>query len=238
MFRLFLKEKIQHGRPEKKNNRRSSERYGLEHKHLTMMNEQDIFLIKEMSSTGFSSQVSERAFERLAIGDIYVAKIRYGREIYDLKARVSWKSNHQVGFEMKDADKDTLKFMERLIHPMALAQSMKKVEANFTKEPTDHKTWYHGDQDTDLYVWYDHQQELVGWQLVNQESFVDWNPTAGMRTGFLTVDQTRVLDVGSSALQTNVEAKLNRDTLQFARDLLFSLAIEERDDILETMVDL
>src|SRR5690606_28845794 len=110
-------------------------------KHLTMMNEQDILLIREISAKGFSTQVSHRGFNRFQVGDVYAARMRYLGEIYDLDARVSWKSGKDtVGFELVTAERRTRDFMQRLLHPIALANSLRIVDAEFIKEKNDGKT--------------------------------------------------------------------------------------------------
>jgi hypothetical protein len=242
MLRLFLKEKIgstpsKRSRPKSSQNRRAAERFSLDRKHLTMMNEQDIFVLRDMSSKGFSSQVSSRALERLAMGDVYSARIRHLGEMFDLEARVSWKSGGVVGFELVDADQATLHFMQRLIEPMALAQSLRLVEASFTKEAANRRTWYHGDGDTDLYIWNDANQAMCSWQLVSKDIFIDWNSVRGLQTGVITVESKAANLLNTSELRPLLDERINPQTFQFARDLLFAMAIEEKDEILETLVD-
>ena len=56
-------------------NRRVFARYNIDHKHLTLMNDQDILLVREISSKGFSTEVSPRGFARLVVGDVYDARV-------------------------------------------------------------------------------------------------------------------------------------------------------------------
>ena len=115
MLRIFLRRKVSSGktkeneqptksfRPSKTRNRRLFERYNVSQQHLTILNEQDILVVREISAKGFSSDVSERAFLRFTKGDIYEARIRYMGEIFDLNVKVTWKRNKVVGFEIVNA---------------------------------------------------------------------------------------------------------------------------------------
>lgn len=250
MFRLFIREKLKSSKTDRSKqsstqrgirNRRVYERFNVDHKHLTIMNEQDILLIREISSKGFSTQVSERGFERFQVGDMYSARMRYLGETYDLDAKVSWKSGKDtVGFELVNAERRTRDFMQRLLHPIALAHSLRKVEAEFMKNKSDGKTWYHGDGDTDLYTWKNSQGKVSAWQLISKDTFVDWEAGRGLRTGFLTINEGAlggVLELDSKAITPIVDDHLNPKTRQFAIDILMACTIEERDDVMQTILE-
>lgn len=249
MFRLFLREKIKSA-PVKKNdrndktsqkrNRREFERFSVDHKHLTVMNEQDILLVKDISAKGFSSQVSPRAFERLEIGDVYAARIRYLGEIYDLQAKVSRKAGDVVGFELENAERRAVDFMQRVIQPIALAHTLQKVDTNFMQGNTEGKTWYHGDDDTDLYIWRADDGTLTAWQLISSEKFLDWDQTRGLRTGRLVITEESVsgiLDVSRKALQQRLDAKPDDHFRQFSIDVVMATDIDDKDDLLSTILE-
>ena len=90
MFRLYLLNLIKSGESSKKKivskglpartefDRRTYERFNTKDKHMMLMNEQDIFFIRDISKRGFNVEVSDRAFDRLTVGDKYKCR-RCGR---------------------------------------------------------------------------------------------------------------------------------------------------------------
>lgn len=245
MFRLFLKKKLFEGtgavpdvaisRPR---NRRVFQRYAIDHKHLTLMNEQDILLVRELSAKGFSTEVSERGFERLTIGDVYDARVRYLGEIYDLQARVAWKHDRFVGFEMVDADHATLTFVRRLIKPVEIASSLKTVEASFLQESTSCKEWLHGDEESDLYIWRgDGEERVRAWQLAVGRNYVEWADGDGLSTGQIQpVDQEQqVLGSGPQSVTQQRDVSPDSGKRQFAIDVIMAVDHPLRDQLLETL---
>jgi hypothetical protein len=250
MFRLFLRKKLLDGDSEEakevqkassadsQRNRRIFERYNIDHKHLTLMNEQDIFLIREISAKGFSTEVSDRGYERLNISDYYEARIRYLGEIYDLKARVAWKSDNFVGFEIVEADRPTLLFIKRLLKPIEIASSLQLVDANFVKETSNGKAWYHGDNESDLYTWHDNDNSnLTAWQLSVGESYVEWNSSDGFQTGSLKNSEGKEALMGANlqGLTHDKDKELDPEKRQLAVDIIMALQHPVREEILDTI---
>jgi hypothetical protein len=258
MFRLFLRKKVlsapatkakagkapsgSAGADTDKRNRRVFARYSVDHKHLTLMNEQDILLIREISAKGFSTEVSPRGFERLETGDVYDARIRYLGEIHDLQAKVAWKLDGFVGFEIVNAERSTLLFIKRLLRPIEIAASLQSVEASFLNGEGEGsaKTWYHGDEESDLYVWHHPDtSELKAWQLAIGEQYVEWSDASGLRTGSLIGVQGRQVLMGANlkGLTHNEDAEVDAVKKQFAVDVIMALAFPVRDDILVTLTE-
>lgn len=256
MFRVFLKSKLLEGSStanskaakaaskaaeskERSRNRRIFERYPVDHKHLTLMNEQDILLVREISAKGFSTQVSERGMDRLAIGDVYEARVRYLGEVYDLEAKVSWKANVQVGFEIVKADRKTLSFLRRLLKPIEIAASMREVNSSFMINNEEHKTWFHGDEDTDLYVWRDAENQIIAWQLVTQSSFVEWKKGDGLYSGSLALPNNKDFVIDNPFLGTIVakDKDIDSQKKQVAIDILMALQLPVREELLATITE-
>lgn len=245
MFRLFLRNKklAESGKRPKKTsgakparNRRIFERYTVDHKHLTMLNEQDILLIRDISAKGFSTFVSERGYSRLELGDVYQARMRYLGEFYDLQAKVSWKENGVVGFELENADRSILQFMQRLLRPMEIAHSLKAVEANFMAENHSGKTWYHGDGDSDLYVWHDRAGIVVAWQLVVSGEYVEWSANGGLKTGVMqTSHADQKLKMPLNAPVQVADASMNKIRRQLATDVVMALPLPVREELINTL---
>jgi hypothetical protein len=264
MFRLFLRKKLlsgdEPGHPKAKGkgkavdlgsapdkadavrqrNRRVFTRYAVDHKHLTLMNEQDILLVREISAKGFSTEVSPRGYERLVAGDVYDARIRYVGEIYDLQSKVTWKHDGFVGFEIVKAGRETLVFIKRLLRPIEIAFSLQPVEAAFLANAAgaSGKTWLHGDEESDLYVWHDPEtSELTAWQLAVGPSYVEWNERSGLTTGSLSSVQGREALLGANlqGLTHRADAQVDPQKRQFAVDVIMALQAPVRDELLETV---
>jgi len=250
MFRLFLRKKILSAAPLGKQrlqriedegarrNRRIFERYSIDHKHLTLMNEQDILLVREISAKGFSTEVSQRGYDRFTLGDVYEARIRYLGEIYDLAARVSWKHDGFVGFELVKTERETLMFLKRLLRPIEIASSLKPVETSYMNEGTQAgKTWYHGDEDTDLYTWHDPGTgRLRAWQLVVGGQYIEWSEAAGFTTGLLK-SMAENLGFGDNlkGLSPIADVVPDPDRRRLAVDVMMALGYPVREEIMETL---
>lgn len=259
MFRLFLRKKVLSGEKAapatrggkgelaraagdgidaaRGRNRRVFTRHAVDHKHLTLMNEQDILLVREISPKGFSTEVSPRGFSRLVIGDVYDARARYLGEIYDMQAKVIWKHDSYIGFEIVKAGRETLQFIKRLLKPIEIASSLMPVEATFTNESSTGKTWFHGDDESDLYVWHDPvTNDLTGWQLAIGDGYVEWNDSKGLATGSLKSVQGREMLMGANlpGLTHSQDVELDGTKRQFAVDVIMALQFPIREEILET----
>ena len=220
-----------------KRNRRVFARYNIDHKHLTLMNDADILLVREISAKGFSTEVSPRGFARLVVGDVYDARIRYLGEIYDLQARVAWKQDSFVGFEMVKASRETLMFIKRLLRPVEIASSLSPVESSFMKDGQSGKTWFHGDEESDLYIWHDTEtSELKGWQLAIGDQYVEWNDVQGFTTGSLAGVQGREALMGANlqGLTHSQDMAVDPKKRQLAVDVIMALQFPVREEILET----
>jgi hypothetical protein len=238
MFRIFLKKKLLDGdgvntpsntaglvKPQRRN-RRVFERYAVDHKHLTLMNEQDILLVKEISAKGFSTDVSERTVQRLTVGDVYAARVRYLGETYDLDAKVSWKSGQQIGFEIIKAGRETMQFLRRLLLPIEIASSLQEVNSSFMINNNENKNWFHGDMGTDLYLWKDDEEQLIAWQLVHNNKFIEWQSSSGLRSGSIVAPTSSQLMFGGGGVYGTVDQKdptVDLHLKQLATDVFIAL---------------
>lgn len=241
MFRIFLKKKLLSGeqvkddidRPKLKN-RRTHERFTIDQKHLTVMNDQDILLIRDISVKGFASQVSERAFDRFLIGDVYSARTRYHGRIYELDLKVAWKRESLVGFELYEPENETIAFIKNLVRPVQLAHSLSQVEASFM-ENHEGLIWYHG-ENVDLHIWMDEDSSLSAWQLVADDQFIEWSAVHGIKTGILkhqSFSDTGILDAGEKSRA--IDALPNNARIRFASDIINSGTFPESTDLARSL---
>ncbi|MFW7380488.1 MAG: hypothetical protein ACOH5I_16870 [Oligoflexus sp.] len=248
MFRIFLRKKLLSGhaeeapnskqeRPSRQRNRRLYQRYKVNQQHLTVMNDQDILVIRDMSPKGFSSDVSSRAFGRFELNDVYEARMRYLGELHDMSIKVAWKRNKVVGFEVCQAQPATLKFFRRLLRPIQLANSLAKVDAAFMRDTDQGKTWYHGDEGTDLMIWRATNHQIEAWQLICGDQYVEWHSHNGFSSGTIRQDGSS----GSGILKSTEElmvrdSDLNDDRLRFAMDLIMAFRYDEKHELMDTLV--
>lgn len=260
MFRLFLRSKVLSADKntatnaasetrvavaDSVRNRRVFQRFPMDHKHLTLMNEQDILLVREVSAKGFSTEVAPRTIDRLTQGDVYEGRVRYLKEMYDLKARVAWKSAPYIGFEIVDCPAETLVFIKRLIRPMEIAFSLKEVDAAFLTTSEENKRWFHGDHNSDLYVWRDPvSNAIAAWQLTFENFYVEWRMSSGVVTGATRRQDGKgsgvTVGTGANVSFGMPAAELDRspdpEKRRFAVDVLVALPDAELStDILRTL---
>lgn len=241
MFRIFLKKKLFSGeqtqtsseRPRQRN-RRTHERFQVDQKHLTVMNDQDILLIRDISVKGFASQVSDRAFERFHIGDVYAARMRYHGKVHELDLKVAWKRESLVGFELYEPEAAALVFIKNLVRPVQLAHSLSQVEASFME---DHQglVWYHG-ENVDLHIWMDEETGLSAWQLVADDQIVEWSAVHGVKTGLLkhqAFSETGILEPGE--ISRSIDTSPNGTRLRFAADIIQSGTFPESHDLVRSL---
>jgi hypothetical protein len=247
MIKLFLRAKLLSGSESeqatadakpKRRNRRVFERFAVDHKHLTMMNEQDILLIREISSKGFSTEVSARGASRVNIGDVYEARVRYLGESYDLNAKVTWKTENSVGFEIVEANRETVLFLKRLLRPIEIANSLREIDSKFMLENESKKIWYHGDEQADLYIWLDRESGSIrAWQLAIGTGYAEWNQEFGLVTGDVICESMPELlmsaSIGSVTLKRHGE--VDPEQKQLAVDILVAFPFPIREQLLATL---
>ena len=256
MFRLFLVNLLQSAQdsggnprtpagqgalpPKRLRNRRVFERFDIDHKHLSLMNDQDILLIRDLSANGFSTEVSERGFRRLLVGDTYLCRIRYLQEVYELHAVVRWKSKGFVGFELADSSGHKVRsFMLRLLRPVEIGTSLQKVADRFIQlHDNEGLDWYHGIDGTNFFLWTDGSGELRSWKLEVTDRFISWKPDRGIRTGSLLIGD----DSGCNPIvpweQLAKEDKVPDPTLgQLAADIFMAAPVRAKDALLKSIME-
>ena len=251
MFRLFLINLLKSGKegeqlldrpknvlpPKRLRNRRIYERFDIDHKHLSLMNDQDILLVRDLSEKGFSTEVSPRGFKRLVVGDVYLCRIRYLGELYDAQACVRWKSKGFVGFELLKASKNTKTFMSRLIKPIEVGTSLQKMDDRFIElHDNEGMTWYHGPNETNFYLWLDDEEELKSWKLEDNDRFIKWDPISGVITGKIIRDKQDPNTMTPWARTLSEDQSPNKDLKQFATDVFMVLQLPSKDKLIESIM--
>jgi hypoxanthine phosphoribosyltransferase len=252
MFRLYLKKKLLDGliAPEqientanhkpKRRNRRVKNRIALNSSQLKILNEKDIFIVREISTSGFSSHVSNDTVKRFSPGDTYEAKFQYLSQIFELNTKVAWMRGKQIGFEIINTSKKTQDFLNRIMKPVEIADSLQKIESNFTNSNEQGKTWYHGEYDSDLYTWHDPEGgSLNAWQLSIGDDYIEWSENGGMKSGKTEqydIVSSKVSAIPSRPLANVKDLKVDKHKKQLATDIIMALSYPVREEILNTIM--
>jgi hypothetical protein len=191
MFRLYLvnlikSQKLSQNKVDisEEEDRRVFERYDVKRQHYSMLNDQDIFSIQNISKQGFCVEAAQRAFSRLNIGDVYEFKMRYSREIYSGQGVVVWKHDSLVGFELLKENQGIKDLFKRLIVPMKIGQSMALVdEKKVIKDLPSDVLWFNGLYETNLFLWVDKSQGVRAWLLQSSDRFLKWSKDTSLLAG-------------------------------------------------------
>lgn len=243
MFRLFLIERshsaleVENTAEERKNklpsqklrNRRSYERSNIEHKHLTLMNEQDILVVRDVSEKGFSTEVSETGFKRLLIGDVYKCRIRYISEVYNLTARVRWKAKKFIGFELISPNKETQNFFSRLAEPLKVGLSLVASNIPNRYENTEK---YVGINDHELLITESPDGGIIFWRLQFQGKVISFSVETGIKTGKTKINKTK------SSVEYLTDARPKKDLIIYAKDVFMSFQHDQKEKILQHLMEL
>ncbi len=251
MFRIFLIDLIQQGKiidtelnikPPGKNllkNRRIYDRFDLNHKQISLLNEQDILIVRDISQKGFSTEVGDRSYERLAIGDIYRCKIRYLRENYSSDLQVRWKAPGHIGFELKQPSPQVTAFMARLLNSLEIGRSLQLVGGQEAqRRDNEGMVWYHGTERSNLFLWFDEAGKIKSWIFESGNDVIHWDFDAGYTTGTLMNDKESNFFLHQPTKPVYEYDRAPRaELVQLAIDVLMATQIAEKNDILTAILD-
>jgi len=131
-----------------------------------------------------------------------------------------------VGFKNLTADQQELIARH---FPLLLGQSLKLKELNTDSKlaPT---VWYHGRNNTDLFLWSDDKGVLKfrKCSFIFEDSFVEWNEDGGLKTGRLTRGPSiRASDLfNRETSPADIDPEPNRDVLNYALNVIRSSSVE------------
>ena len=249
MFRMFLVKQVASASgplgkakattrmpPQRLRNRRIYDRFDIDHKHLALLNDQDILLVRDLSEKGFSTEVSDRGFRRMSVGDVYLCRIRYLAEVYDANVSVRWKAKRFIGFEIVKHTKALKTFMERLLIPLEVGTSLKPVPEKENRANDNGMMWYHGTYETNFYLWEDDAGEVASWQLEDANRFVRWDSQGGLVTGKVQAkDHNSLLFPWQQSLVA--DDNINENLRQYATDIFMALALPQKQQLINSLLE-
>lgn len=243
MFRLFLMKKtdevnMQPQLPTKQlRNRRLYERYNINLKHISMLNEQDILIIRDLSEEGFSCEADTRCLVRMNRGDKYLCKMRYLSEIYEIAAQVMWKDTNFIGFAIKFPGEKVLNFIKRLLNPAQVGYSLKSLDTSLKRLAYDGgPIRFSGEQNSSLVIWETENRDLESWYFECGDKYTQWDCYRGIETGKLLEHQknptlSKVWDKNKVR-----DTKENTSFIQFTIDVLMTLDFPRNQNLIDSLL--
>ena len=247
MFQLYLMKLLMSGKKSKEQpweeppsetlfSRRIYNRYDVRDKNLTLRNETDIFLIRNISKYGFNVKVPKRSFTRLEEGDIYHCKMRYMDEAYSCKAIVRWKKDLLIGFELSSDSTQTQKFFSRLTRPLEIGSSLQQ---DTTDQLPPNVSKFSGLSQTDIYLWQTNKQTIKEWLFQNKLFILKYNSHNKQFTKIkLTNEKDRVSPTHPFKI-----SKIEKDDTPtkkervFVKDILMASTVYFKHDLIKTLLD-
>lgn len=240
MFRLFLMNKLPASQeaqlPRKQyRNRRLYERFQIDHKHIALLNQQDILMIRDLSESGLCCEVDDRCLERLEIGDRYTCRMRYANEIYEVTVRVAWKKKPFVGFALEEPSQKVTQFIERIITPARIGYSLKTLDHSLRKLVFDGLPLeFHGEDQTQILIWEAENKLLESWYFEFKDYYIKWELHRGLETGRLLEKRAKLLSKPWEK-EKKRDMSLNARLTQFAMDVFMTLNFPRVDALIESL---
>lgn len=248
MFRMFLKKKLQDGqahsehrhisRPSYRRNRRLHERYNVNQQELMVLNEQNILVIRDISAHGFSSDVSDQAYLKFIVGDIYDGRMKYFQELHDFKIKLNWKRSKVLGFELIEMSDSGSKFISRIIKPIQIAQNIKEITLSSNKDKPSNEVWMQCKKNMiDLHIWFKDDSVIEAWDFTIGDRYTQWDENNGLRTGAISYSQMQAdpLNQGKRESVRIPDTRLNMTHKQFTFDLIMALESRYKHALLATI---
>lgn len=238
MFKIYLNRQLheleESNKTDKPRNRRSAERFDVTEQNILALNDVDMLRIKDISLSGFSCLVSERAYERFSLSDVYLADLKYGGQTLEANIKVAWKADSIVGFELISPTRELLGFFQRLVHPMEVAKSLSATTPQLISENQSEKTWYHSDDGCDFLVWRSSDLKTEAWQLVTKDFFIEWSLQGNLETGTVKHKKSSKTQAEEEE-ETETDDSPNIDTIRLAIDILMALSTKDSHAAIDTL---
>ncbi len=193
-----------------KKNSRYFRRYGLEKEKITMIYENDIMVLVNISYDGFCLKVSSRVLDSISIGQsCYFKKFRLFDRQVPIYAQVVWisKKDSTVGFciDQEKSGPDFHSLIEPVLLPLDIASSFKQIDIGTFDDITTKTLIYRGSYNSEIFIKFQSQNSLdPKVQTINSCSFPDydiveikmlsanfylsWTPEEGLSTGTFSYD--------------------------------------------------
>lgn len=209
--------------------RREFPRFPVRHEiiRFAILEREKTFQLRDLSLVGLSIELAEHGETLLfPIGQRYSARLNLAGETFPVELEVKRIDAANVGFAFCELSEELRERVEATIDPLRIAHSLKPIRGQgspeFFREGV--TAWYHGEMNTDLYLWQGEQGEILKVVLFWNGQFWEWSAATGIRTGEATLDFDKKLDLHPDPQPLHRRVYQARKILENARDLDYGLA--------------
>lgn len=221
-----------------KSEKRGDVRFNIYHQKLKVAKEEDFFIVKEISRSGLSGNVSDRIFRQIKVKEIFDAKLFFRSIHQKISLRVTWKNQGKIGFQFESDQRNIDTFLKNILIPVEIGHSLKVVKAEFLQS-RENIRWYHGDFDSNLYIEFDGLEKMVRWNFYDSECYLEWHPMSGIKTGKKKNRTGNFLgenwQIGSLSEEVILDEFVDIVKVQYIFDILKVFNSPFKKDLLETV---
>jgi len=180
--------------------RREYPRFPVRHEIIKFLvrNSEKTFQLRDLSFAGLGIELAEHGETLLfPMGQQYRARLNLAGETFPVEVEAKRVEAAHVGFAFRNLTDPLRARIEETIDPLRIALSLKAIRApNLTDSFREGVTaWYHGEMNSDLYLWQDGVGEPLKAVLLWNGQFWEWSAAAGVRTGEASQDFDKKLDL-------------------------------------------
>ena len=174
--------------------RRRLPRYPIHHEtlKLELQGASKVFAVRDLSSAGVGIELLEHS-EVLLFPEAtrYEAELNLDGSTFPVKLQVARNGAATVGFEFIEPTEDLLTAVRDFIDPLHISHSLREIAVKDAPDAYGEgiSLWYHGDLNTDLYLWLDAGGKILRALLTWNGVFWEWSGEEGSQTGALVHDQ-------------------------------------------------
>lgn len=172
-----------------------------------------VFGVRDISLKGLGITLLDHGEVLLfPVGFHCEAELKFGAEPLRVNLQVARTSAWAVGFTFEELSSAAAAAIERSIQPIRVGKSLRGVPSALAEQASSRgiSAWYHGDGNTNLYLWFDRRGGIERAMLCLGDHVWDWSQEHGVRTG--TLEQMEGLD-----MKVNYDHAMSRSTALVAR---------------------
>jgi hypothetical protein len=175
-----------------------------------------IFGVRDISTKGLGITLLDHGEALLfPVGFTCDAELKLSGDPFRVKLTVKRISAWAVGFIFENLPDTAEKAIQKSIEPIRVGKSLKEVPPALASQAVSRgiSAWYHGDNSTNLYLWFDKRGGIERALLSVGDRVWDWTGEHGARTGIL--EQMEGLD-----MKIKHDVTVNPDAVRLATGVL------------------
>lgn len=175
-----------------------------------------VFGVRDISTKGIGITLLDHGEVLLfPVGFECEAELKFAGKPTRVHLRVARISAWAIGFTFENLDKEARSAIELCVEPIRLGKSLQSVPTALLAQAANRgvSAWYHGDGNTNLYLWFDRRGGIERAMLCLGDRVWDWSDANASRTG--TLEQLEGLD-----MKVHYDASLSQETVRVASSVL------------------